>query len=340
MGFSLMRCFTGLILVSITANSYADNIYLKNGDSLSGDISLIDNNKALIKTSYAGELRIKLNDIKTFSIDNPAVVKSNASSEWQQIDAIQAADTKHVILIHGDQQQKMAINERLVLSKKIEEKHPKQTKITGAVSAGAAYNKGASRSEKYSLDANMQVTSKKWRHGVTAAMIRNKDNHTVSTYYYNLGYELDHFINPAFFWRNSVNYQHDWIEDIKSKGGLGTGPGWQVWNNERSALSFTGLISYQRMAYRDNSKENYMQGNLAWDFNQNLFAKTINVYTKGHIGRGFNHDVSLDFNARLGMMYYLTDGLNLNANIIREKINANKGDSNNTNYTIGVGYKW
>ncbi|MEX5994485.1 hypothetical protein [Providencia vermicola] len=40
------------------------------------------------------------------------------------------------------------------------------------------------------------------------------------------------------------------------------------------------------------------------------------------------------------MMYYLTDGLNLNANIIREKINANKGDSNNTNYTIGVGYKW
>ncbi|EMU9122842.1 DUF481 domain-containing protein, partial [Providencia stuartii] len=86
--------------------------------------------------------------------------------------------------------------------------------------------------------------------------------------------------------------------------------------------------------------DNYMQGSLAWDFNQYLFAKTISIYTKGRIGRGFNNDVSLDLNARLGMMYHLTDGLNLNASIIREKINADKGDSNNTNYTIGVGYKW
>ncbi|AXO17356.1 DUF481 domain-containing protein [Providencia stuartii] len=340
MRFNLMRYLAILIIGSITTSAYADNIYLKNGDSLSGMISIIDDNKVLIKTSYAGELRVKLNDIKTFDIDEPVVIKLRSPDKWQQIDAIEASKEGEIILISGDKHQNMKINDDLVLSKKLEGTPLKQTKITGGINAGATYNKGASSSEKYSFDANMQISAKDWRHGLNGAMLRNKDDHNVSSYYYNLGYELDYFINPSFFWRGSLNYQHDWIEDIKSKGGVGTGPGWQVWNTELSSLSFTGLLSYQHMTYRNGVNDNYMQGSLAWDFNQYLFAKTISIYTKGRIGRGFNNDVSLDLNARLGMMYHLTDGLNLNASIIREKINADKGDSNNTNYTIGVGYKW
>lgn len=335
-----MRKFPILFLIPLTAYAFADNLYLNNGDIISGNINIIDSKSTLITTEYAGQLRVKLDEIKSFNINEPVMIKNENFSEWLQVDSIQKSKDGEIILISGDNSQSICITDNLVLSKKIAGEIPKESKITGALNAGGAYNKGASKSEKYSFDGNMQILQGEWRQGFNTSMIRNKDDKKVSSYYYNLGYQLDHFISPSFFWRGSLTYQHDWIEDIKSKGGIGTGPGWQVWNDELSSLSFTGLLSYQQLKYRDSNDEKYMEGSLAWDYNQYLFAKTMSVYTKGRIGRGFNNDVSLDLNMRVGMMYYLTNSLNLNTNIIREKINANKGDSNNTNYTIGVGYKW
>lgn len=335
-----MRKFPILFLIPFTTYALADNVYLKNGDIISGNIIIIDSNSTLITTEYAGQLRIELDKIKSFNIDEPAIIKNEHFSAWQKVDSIKKSKDGEVILINSDNSQPISITHNLVLSKKLEGEMPKNSKITGALNAGGAYNKGASKSEKYSLDGNMQIVQGEWRQSFNTAMIRNKDDKKVSSYYYNLGYQLDYFISPSFFWRGSLAYQHDWIEEIKSKGGMGTGPGWQVWNDELSSLSFTGLLSYQQLKYRDNNDEKYMEGSLSWDYNQYLFAKTMSVYTKGRIGRGFNNDVSLDLNMRIGMIYYLTDSLNLNTNIIREKINANKGDSNNTNYTIGVGYKW
>ncbi|EEG85681.1 outer membrane insertion signal domain protein [Proteus penneri ATCC 35198] len=39
-------------------------------------------------------------------------------------------------------------------------------------------------------------------------------------------------------------------------------------------------------------------------------------------------------------MYNVTDSINLNANIVKEKTKGDKADSSNTNYTFGVGYRW
>ncbi|EKT62951.1 DUF481 domain-containing protein [Providencia burhodogranariea] len=335
-----MRKFYILFLIPFATYSIADNIYLKNGDLISGNIKIIDSDSALITTEYAGQLRIELNKIKSFNITEPAIIKNEHFSAWKKVDSINKSKDGEVILINGENSHPIPITNDLVLSKKIEGEIPKDYKITGSLNAGGSYNKSASKSEKYSLDGNMQILQGEWRQGLNASMTRNKDDKKINSYYYNLGYQLDHFISTSFFWRGSFAYQHDWIEEIKSKGGMGTGPGWQVWNDELSSLSFTGLLSYQQLKYRDDNDEKYMEGSLSWDFNQYLFAKTMSVYTKGRIGRGFNNDVSLDLNMRIGMMYYLTDSLNLNTNIVREKINAEKGDSSNTNYIIGVGYKW
>lgn len=99
-------------------------------------------------------------------------------------------------------------------------------------------------------------------------------------------------------------------------------------------------MSYQKLKYRSGSDTDYIQGAVGWDYNQYILAKLVNFYTKGSIGRSFNDDVSLDLNVKAGLMYNITDSINLNTNIVREKINSDKGDSNNTNYTLGVGYKW
>lgn len=335
-----MRNATLLLLTCISFGSLADNIYLKNGDTISGAVSIIDSNKILIKTDYAGEIRINLNDVQSFSINTPSLIKNETFSQWENVDLIEKSSEGEITLINESKKENIKLSDSLVLSKNKNEGLLGESKITGAINAGASYNKGSSTNEKYSLDGNLQISDAIWRQGFNAAMLRNKDDSNVSTYYYNLGYDLDRFITPNFFWRGYMTYQHDWVEDIKAKAGVGTGPGWQVWNTELSALSFTTLLSYQNLKYRYDGDANYLQGALGWDYNQSLFAKNVTVYTKGRVGRSFNNDVSLDLNARVGVMYNFTDSINLNANIVKEKVKADRGDANNTNYTFGVGYRW
>ncbi|OAT34702.1 DUF481 domain-containing protein [Proteus myxofaciens] len=331
---------TLLFLTFFSLSASADNIYLKNGDAISGAISIVDSNKILVKTGYAGEIRINLADVKSFNIDTPSLIKNETFSKWESIDSIESGPDGEITLIKEGSKENIALTKDLVLSKNKIEAKTRENKISGGINAGAAYNKGSSTTEKYSLDGNLNISNEDWRQNFTAAMLRNKDNSNVSTYYYNLGYDLDRFITPSFFWRGNVSYQHDWIEDIKEKTGVGTGPGWQVWNDELSSLSFTTILSYQNLKYRHDGNANYLQGALGWDYNQYLFAKKVTAYTKGRVGRSFDNDVSLDFNGRVGVMYNFTDSINLNANIVKEKIKGNKGDSNNTNYTFGVGYRF
>lgn len=333
-----------LFLVLFSAGACADNIYLKNGDEISGTISIIDSNRILVKTDYAGEIRINLDNVKSFTVNTPSLIKNATFSKWTSINSMESSSEGEITLITDNNKERVPINDSLVLSKdKVDNKLSAvsiDNKITGSLNAGASYNKGSSTNEKYSVDGNLNIANDIWRQNFTGAMLRNKDDSNVSTYYYNLGYDLDRFITPSFFWRGYVSYQHDWVEDIKEKAGVGTGPGWQVWDDELSSLSFTTLLSYQNLKYRYDGDANYLQGALGWDYNQHLFAKKVTAYTKGRIGRSFDNDVSLDLNARIGLMYNVTDSINLNANIVKEKTKGDKADSSNTNYTFGVGYRW
>ncbi|KLN97783.1 DUF481 domain-containing protein [Moellerella wisconsensis] len=328
------------LLIPLSFHALADDIYLKNGNIISGTVNLVDSNNVLVTTDYAGQLKIDLSKVKSFSIEHSSSVKKEYFAPWESVNSVEKSQDGNITLVKGDQKKQMALNKDLVINKNNLATGIPDKSVSGSVNAGAAYNKGSSKNEQYSLNGNLKITDDFWRHGLGAALQRNKDDGNVSTYYYNTNYELDRFFNPGFFWRGDVKYQHDWVEDIKSKASIGTGPGWQVWNDELVSLSLTSLMSYQKLKYRSGSDTDYIQGAVGWDYNQYILAKLVNFYTKGSIGRSFNDDVSLDLNVKAGLMYNITDSINLNTNIVREKINSDKGDSNNTNYTLGVGYKW
>lgn len=81
---------TLLFLTFFSLSASADNIYLKNGDAISGVISIVDSNKILVKTGYAGEIRINLADVKSFNIDTPSLIKNETFSKWESIDSIES----------------------------------------------------------------------------------------------------------------------------------------------------------------------------------------------------------------------------------------------------------
>ncbi|WP_392552836.1 DUF481 domain-containing protein [Orbus wheelerorum] len=332
---------TAILIIFTSCFAWGDTIKLKNGDNLSGKIKLVDSNKVLIETEYAGIITINSDKVATFSINEPVKIKNGLFSASQYADTIVSAGESEIKLVKGNDSKIIPINNDLTIIKNTSSSlTPNDLIINGDLNAGAYYNKGSSKSEQYNLNGNITAKHDLWRHGLRAALFRSKDDEQTSNYYYTAQYEVDRFFTPSFFWQGNVQYKHDWIEDIKTKTSFGMGPGWQVWEDELSALSLTGLVSYQRIDYRDGNDSTHPLGSVKWNYYQFFAGKSLKFFTVGEIGRSFNNDVDLDLSATAGLAYWLTDWLSVNTSLTRSKSTTHDGDSSNTNYNIGVGVNW
>ena len=47
-----------------------------------------------------------------------------------------------------------------------------------------------------------------------------------------LDYDLDRFFDEHWFWRGSYSQKHDAIDNLERQSALGTGPGYQFWDDE------------------------------------------------------------------------------------------------------------
>lgn len=149
-------------------------------------------------TDYAGQLKIDLSKVKSFSIEHSSSVKKEYFAPWESVNSVEKSQDGNITLVKGDQKKQMALNKDLVINKNNLATGIPDKSVSGSVNAGAAYNKGSSKNEQYSLNGNLKITDDFWRHGLGAALQRNKDDGNVSTYYYNTNYELDRFLIRDF----------------------------------------------------------------------------------------------------------------------------------------------
>jgi hypothetical protein len=67
---------TSALLVALTAAPvFADEIVFKNGDRITGKITAADAGKITITSAVAGSITVKMEDVKTFSTDEPVTLK-------------------------------------------------------------------------------------------------------------------------------------------------------------------------------------------------------------------------------------------------------------------------
>lgn len=340
MSYNQYLLFVLISLLSSICN--ADTVWMKNGDIISGSVSVIDNNKMVLQTKYAGTLTIKATEVSTFTIDKPAVVRNDLHAEKFYITEIKPSEEKGAMIIvdKRGEEQTVSITNNLILYKQKTHEFVDNITFNGNIKGGFYYDKGTKKTEQYALDTNFTVKHSLWRHNISTTLRRNFKNDTMSTYYYTGQYDLDKFITPEFFWQSSAQYRHDWIEDISSKKSFGTGPGYQFWDNELSSFSLALLLNYQEMHYQDHEESRHPLGALRWDYQRFFNGKAIRLFTNGSIGRGFNDTVSLDLSATIGSSYKITDWFIISTTFNKDKDKTRDGNSDNISYSLGFGVMW
>jgi len=334
----LSRTLLCLAVFSASTPLLADTVWLKNGDKLSGKISLFDGGKLLIQTQYAGAVTIDWKEVKTLESDQELLVKQDAYS-GEKAKSLSAADDGKVTLANGEAPKtvELASIQQILKPKPVVE----DLVWKGNVDLALDYQRAEKDTDDYDIGFKTTARHGRWRHIAEGEYNREVQDEVTTTDNWRAEYSLDRFLTDQWFWQGRLNYKRDHIEELSRQRVVGTGPGYQFWDDELGAFSLGSLMNRTDYQYSDGSKDNFYSVAMKWDYNRYLIGKKVEFFTNGEVGKPLSGVADYALDAELGLRYKVTDWASLNLKAERDIISGtNDADLNKTRYTAGFGVAW
>jgi hypothetical protein len=103
---------------------------------------------------------------------------------------------------------------------------------------------------------------------------------------------------------------------------VGTGPGYQFWDDELGAFSLGSLVNRTDYEYSDGGKDNFYSVAMKWDYNRYLIGKKVEFFTNGELGKPLSGVADYALDAEMGLRYKVTDWASLNLKAERDIISG------------------
>ncbi|PKA71583.1 uncharacterized protein DUF481 [Pseudomonas baetica] len=332
------RTLLCLAVFSASTPLLADTVWLKNGDKLSGKITVFDGGKLLVQTQYAGAVSIDWKEVKTLESDQELLVKQDAYS-GEKAKSLTAADDGKVTLANGEAPKtvELASIQQILKPKPVVE----DLVWKGNVDLALDYQRAEKDTDDYDIGFKTTARHGRWRHTAEGEYNREVQDEVTTTDNWRAEYALDRFLTDKWFWQGRLNYKRDHVEELSRQRVVGTGPGYQFWDDELGAFSLGSLLNRTDYQYSDGSKDNFYSVAMKWDYNRYLIGKKVEFFTNGEVGKPLSGVADYALDAELGLRYKVTDWASLNLKAERDIISGtNDADLNKTRYTAGFGVAW
>ncbi|MDD0973133.1 DUF481 domain-containing protein [Pseudomonas fontis] len=327
-----------LTMIGVSSAAVADTVWMKNGDRLSGKIKVFDGGKLLLQTKYGGAIALDWKEVKTLESDQELLVKQDAYS-GEKTKSLHAGEPGQVILANGEAPKavELASIQQIMKPKPLVEDFIWK----GNVDLALDYKRAETNSNDYDVDFKTSARHGRWRHNAEGEYNRESKDDVTTTNNWSAEYALDRFITEQWFWQGRLNYKRDHIEDLTRQRTVGTGPGYQFWDDELGAFSLGSLLNRTDYEYADGGKENFYSVGMKWDYNRYLIGKSVELFTNGELGKPLSGVADYSLDAEIGLRYKITEWASLNLKAEQNIISGtDDSDLNKTRYTAGFGVAW
>lgn len=211
--------------------------------------------------------------------------------------------------------------------------------MSGNANLGVNLKKASTETEDYDLTLNLKASHGMWRHDSSATFNREQEDNSVNTDNYSLRYSLDYFLSEKYFWQGRLIYKRDWVEDLSRQASIGTGPGYQFWDDELGAFSLTSLFGQVDYRYSDHEGDRIYAAGIRWDYLRNIYGQKLQLFARGELNHAIERSIfSLD--AETGLRYKLTDWASFNLSYGRNQVSGTRDSLNERRITTGLGVTW
>lgn len=323
----------------LASSAQADTVWLTNGDRITGTIVLLDGGKLLLKTPYAGTLSLDAKQISTLESDQQFTVKQQREDHGS-LARLDSTESGQVLVSFADSDAQLPLKDIHQLVPHKPKELISDLVWSGSVHLSADYKRKEKDSDKYDLDLDTQVRHGRWRHLVNADYEHETKDDSKTTDRFTGSYGLDYFLTQRWFWKGKGKYTHDRLEDLRRQSTLGTGPGFQFWENELGSLAASALLNHNSYSFANGSREHFKSLTGNWDYRRYFMAKTLEFYYKGEAGLPFTPAVDYTLDNETGLRYKLNSWASLSLRAEWEKVKSQQGDLNDRRYLMGVGVSW
>ncbi len=283
LGF-LVIFFVLTSLRATTTAAMADEIRLRNGDRLTGELVKMEEGQLSFKTSYAGEVTVTWSEI--------AEIRTEASiyvllSDDTSISGIATATDEGKLKIDTEKVARPATMD-LGQVKLIGRKPRPAIRVSGNVNAGLDVQRGNTDTDTYYADATVVVRTDKDRGTFFGRYDREKAEgiDTVNKWLTYLDY--NRFLSERLFAFGNATFESDEFKDLNLRSTLSAGVGYQVFDTPKRNLDVKGGLAYVDEDYDIGEDNSYPAFTWGLDYDEWFFDKIMQFFHhhQGFIGLG------------------------------------------------------
>jgi len=275
MGPKVLRLF--LCCVGLSSTLYADQVYLKNGDRLTGKIVSLTEGKMVLNSDLAGPVTIDMKSITTFSSEAPLEIHLKDGTVLHQ--PVVAAEPNEFALQTAEPLQPQKLELARVAS--INPPPVPKAKWTGNVAGAAGLTTGNTKSNSVSASASLARRTEQDRTTADADIAKGSqtDRGTgisrTNEDWWRLRGEYDYFFTKKFFGFGNGRYEKDAIALVNRRVMVGGGVGYQWIEDARTSFS-TNLGLASLFTKYDNVPEsnNQLSAQAGYNFSRQLWKNT------------------------------------------------------------------
>jgi hypothetical protein len=334
--------------------AFADQITMKDGDRITGDIVKKDGDTVTVKSKNFGTVTLKWDDVSAVKSDEPInvtltggkAVKANIETRGGQIQvavpgAPQSVDPKDVVTLRNDAEEK-------TYQKFLHPGLLDLWTITGSLNL--AGTKGNAQTSTLTTPINFVRASNSTRTTAyfnsisSKATVNGVNSQTAKAV--RGGWAYDRNLTKKIFANAFNDYEYDQFQSLDLRVVIGGGIGYLLWSHDANRLSLVGGADWNRAAFSASGSSAAFTRNSAeafWgdDFNYKLNARTSFVESF----RMFNNlsdGGEYRMNADVGATTQLTKWLNWNVSLSDRYLSnpASGRKKNDFLYSTGLGFSW
>jgi putative salt-induced outer membrane protein YdiY len=329
-------CFSAMFLLLNSA--LADEVYLKNGDLLTGEILSTEEEELIVKTSYAKKIRVKWNEVVCVNSDKEVtlLLKNNEKLVGQvtcpTLGSIQLIDQETgetTEISYGDLK---AINPP---------PPPPAVTYKAHVNVGGAINEGNTETRTFNSSGRFQARLKRQRFNLEGKFNYGESEGEENIRNWLLGAKHDYFATKKLYIYLRPLSEYDKFQDLDLRLVVAAGPGYQFIDTETTSLFAEVGPSYFREEYGDTPDNEYLAARWSAGVKFDIIRDKIKFYHLHELFQDLTSNEGLYLRTEQGIRLALIKNFFLNFQVdYKYKSDPPEGNkSSDTALVLGISYE-
>jgi len=274
-----------MALGAVASADAADELQLRNGDRLTGDVIALQDGKLAFKTAF-GEVTIPWTEVSALRLDQPmAVTVRGAEPRFTTLEGIAVGDVTELT----------APQPAIVVS--------------GGVNAGWLATGGNTDINNFHLDGEVVGRREEDRFTTGAVVNRAEDAGRQTARNATVAFNYDRFFTERLFANGSAIFTNDRFRGLDLRSAYGAGLGYEVWKRPGAALAVDAGLGYVREDFADAANDSYAAAREAVRFAVFVVPKQVEAFHRHDGYFGLSGEDNLFFRMQNGVRFALAGGL-------------------------------